>query len=258
MGVLLLADGANSPLARVVGLPKKAIGLRGRGSAIGVIANFINSRNPGEMALRQFAWARQFNAPLFAGVEEATKLSLENIVYYKGPGSHYVIMTPTKRSLLDAGVLREENPQSESLTGSGNVNIHQLTDMVKRVAKFFGLPTTLCPTQAVMIFDFSGVKRLETAATVVDGVFISAVGDALLEPFWPEGLGIMRGFMSAMDAASAAATAVTRGKKEAIVEMTKTFNVLKSVAAQSASRCLKKDLRQYRLSPQTRYVFGGS
>merc|ERR1712150_285236 len=159
--------------------------------------------------------------------------------YYKGPVSHYLIMTPTKRSLLEAGVLLEENPRSESLTGSANVNIHQLSGIVKGVAEFFGLPTTLCPTQAVMIFDFSGVKRLEAAATVVDGVFISAVGDALLEPFWPEGLGIMRGFMSAMVASSAAATAVTHGKKEAIAEMTNTFNVLKSVAAQSASKCLK-------------------
>eukprot|EP00929_Paragymnodinium_shiwhaense_P091060 TRINITY_DN51105_c0_g1_i1.p1 TRINITY_DN51105_c0_g1~~TRINITY_DN51105_c0_g1_i1.p1 ORF type:complete len:895 (-),score=145.48 TRINITY_DN51105_c0_g1_i1:69-2753(-) len=254
--VLLLADGANSPLARAVGLPKKAIGLRGKGSAIGVVANFVHTRDPSEMALRQFSWARQFNAPLFADVAKATKLDLENIVYYRGPTSHYVIMTPTKRSLLAAGVLLESNPRSGSLTGSANVNIQQLSEIVQRVAQFFGLPTTLCPTQAVMIFDFSGVKRLETAATLVDGVFVSAVGDALLEPFWPEGLGIMRGFLSAMDAASAAATAVTRGHEEAIAEMTNTFNVLKSVAAQSASRCLKKDLRQYRLSPDSRYVFG--
>jgi hypothetical protein len=31
-------------------------------------------------------------------------------------------------------------------------------------------------------------------------VFVALVGDALLEPFWPEGLGINRGFMSALDA----------------------------------------------------------
>lgn len=30
-------------------------------------------------------------------------------------------------------------------------------------------------------------------------LFVSVIGDALIEPFWPEGLGINRGLLSALD-----------------------------------------------------------
>merc|ERR1719183_2839038 len=116
-------------------------------------------------------------------------------------------MTPTKRSLAQAGVLRDERPEDRRLLHGSNVNIDRLSSMVQHIADFFGLPTELCESQGAMIFDFSGIKRLENAATTVGGVFVCAVGDALLEPFWPEGLGIIRGFMSALDAAQAAITA---------------------------------------------------
>merc|ERR1719356_1652370 len=181
---LLLADGANSPLSRKLGLRSVTLGLCGKGSAIGVVANFVNARDTAQTALRQFSWARQFNTPPFADVEDKTGLNLENIVYYKGPASHYVVMTPTKKSLLATGVLRNgQSPQGGLLDGS-NVNIQRLSSMVKRVATYFGLPTDLCESQGAMIFDFSGVKRLENAATMVggsSGIFCCAVGDALPE-----------------------------------------------------------------------------
>lgn len=258
--ILILAGGANSPLSRALGLEAKTIGLRGKGSAIGVVANFVNNRDVSQQALRQFSWARQFNTPLFAEIEDKTGVNLENIVYYKGPAQHYVVMTPTKRSLLALGVLREEQPRAGGLLHGSNVNIQRLQELVQSVAMVFSLPTKLCQSQGAMIFDFSGVKRLETPATIVgsgsSAMFCCAVGDALLEPFWPEGLGIMRGFMSALDAASAAVTAFSISKEDAITEINTTYNVLKSVAAQSASQCLQKDLRHYRLQPKSRYVLG--
>jgi len=250
---VIVADGAHSPLSRTLGLHSVALGLRGEGSAIGVVANFVNCREPAEMALRQFAWARQFNAPLFTELQEKTSLNLENIVYYKGHAQHYVVMTPTKKSLLDAGVLRDGRPQGQLLQAS-NVDVQQLSATVQRIAEFFGLPTKLCESQGAMIFDFSGIRRLENAAATVDGVFVCAVGDALLEPFWPEGLGIMRGFMSALDAASAVVVAVEGSQDAATAQLTATYNVLKSVAAQTASQCLQKDPRHYRLAPKSRYT----
>lgn len=204
--VLILANGAHSQLSRAMGLHSVDLGLRGKGSAIGVVANFVNSRDQQQMALRQFSWSRQFNLPLFARLEEQTAINLENVVYYKGQAHHYMVMTPTKRSLHQAGVLRDAAATERLLHGS-NVDVHRLSAMVKRVATFFGLPTELSESQGAMIFDFSGVQRLESAATMVAGVFVCVAGDALLEPFWPEGLGIMRGFMSALDAAWASVVA---------------------------------------------------
>jgi len=252
--VLLLADGANSPLSRTLGLRSIALGLRGKGSAIGVVANFVNDRCAEQMALRQFSWARQFNLPLFSQLADRTSINLENVVYYKGPTHHYMVMTPTRRSLLDAGVLRDGNVSSRLLHGS-NVDISRLSAMVKQVASFFHLPTELCESQGCMIFDFSGIKRLENPATFVDGIFVCAVGDALLEPFWPEGLGIMRGFMSALDAAAAVVKAASGRPKEALAQVVETYNILKSVAAQTASQCLQKDQRNYGLQPRSRYIF---
>jgi hypothetical protein len=250
---LVLADGANSRLSRALGLRPVKIGLRGKGSAIGVVANFVNNRDAQQLAVRQFSWARQFNLPLFAKLKEHTGINLENAVYYKAPAHHYIVMTPTKRSLLEAGVLRSERNASGLLHGS-NVDIQQLSAMVQGIAAFFGLPTELSESQGAMIFDFSGIQRLENAAEVVGDVFVCPVGDALLEPFWPEGLGIMRGFMSALDAVAAIVVAASGQREAALKQVQATYHVLKSVAAQTASQFLQKDLRQYRLDPKSRYI----
>merc|ERR1719277_2798805 len=110
-----------------------------------------------------------------------------------------------------------------------------------------------------MIFDFSGVRRLECPATVTQsGVFACAVGDALLEPFWPEGLGIVRGFMSALDAAAAVIVAASGRQEEAVAQLGATYNILKSVSAQTAAQCLQKDIRHYGLQPRSRYIFSHS
>jgi len=250
---LVIVSGASSPFCRSLGFRSVAVGLRGKGSAIGVVANFKNSRDQREIALRQFSWARQFNLPLFSEVERKTSVNLENVVYYKAQAHHYMVMTPTKKSLLDLGVLRDGRSTNRMLHGS-NVDLQQLSAMVQRVGNFFGLPTELCESQGAMIFDFSGVQRLESPATFVGGVFACAAGDALLEPFWPEGLGIIRGFMSALDAASAIVLAAQGRKDQAVAQLTATYNVLKSVAAQTAGQCLQKDPRQYQLQPNTRYI----
>ncbi|CAE8651935.1 unnamed protein product, partial [Polarella glacialis] len=126
-----------------------------------VVANFVNNRNAGEMALRQFSLARQFFQPLFKQLEDKTGINLENAVYYKGQAQHYIVMTPTKRSLVDLGVLREAQPASGGLLDRSNVSTECLAAMAKQVGMFFDLPTVLCESQGVMIFDFSDVQRLE-------------------------------------------------------------------------------------------------
>jgi len=251
----ILADGAKSKLSQAFGLNPRPAGLRGKGSAIGVVANFVNSREPDQMSLRQFAWARQFNQPLFAELRHRTGVDLENIVYYKGSAVHYLVATPTKQCLLSNGVLIDPNPRTE-LLDKENVNSEKLASMLQKVAEFFGLPTKFYHTQGAMIFDFSDVRRLEHAAQVsTEGLFVCAVGDALLEPFWPEGLGIIRGFMSALDAATAVRDALCSSKEAGLSSATSSYNVLKSVSAQTAAQCLQKDPMRYRLTPESRYIF---
>jgi hypothetical protein len=212
----------------------------------------VNNRDSQQLAIRQFSWARQFNLPLFAKLKGQTGINLENVVYYKAPSHHYMVMTPTKRSLLEAGVLKSERNASGLLHGS-NVDIQRLSTMVQGIAAFFGLPTELSESQGAMIFDFSGIQRQEKAAVVSGDVLVCPVGDALLEPFWPEGLGIMRGFMSVLDAVSAIVVAASGQREKAMKQVQSTYHVLKSVAAQTASQFLQKDHRNYRLDPKSRY-----
>ena len=56
----------------------------------------------------------------------------------------------------------------------------------------------------VCIFDFTNLYAARVAARVNvrkgQPLLSLIVGDSLLEPFWPEGTGCARGFLSAMDA----------------------------------------------------------
>lgn len=162
-------------------------------------------------------------------------------------------MTPTKKSLQDLGVIKDG--RCEAMLARSNVDLQQLSHMVQEIATFFGLPKELCETQGAMIFDFSGVRRLESPAVLtIGGLFVCAAGDTLLEPFWPEGLGIVRGFFSALDAASAIVLAATGAREQAVAQMTANYNILKSVTAQSSRELLHRDCKQYRLNPSTRYL----
>jgi len=82
-------------------------------------------------------------------------------------------------------------------------------------------------------------------------VLVALVGDALIEPFWPEGLGVNRGFMSALDAAWGArlhaapgrdAAALLRGQRAA-------FGVLKSLSAMTRDARLAGDDSGMKLRP---------
>ena len=104
-------------------------------------------------------------------------------------------------------------------------------------------------------------------------VVVTRVGDALQEPFWPEGLGINRGFLHALDCADlakgiadlararrghgrvdvASATALI-SRREALFNVT-----IKQVGGGNRKTELKPEVNKrrevaYRIDPATRYV----
>merc|ERR1719160_2378835 len=92
-----------------------------------------------------------------------------------------------KGCLLDTGVLKED--LAKDFLSSANLDRSELSRFARRVGKYQGIPDfSELLDKASNIFDFSETKRSESAS--VGRVFL--VGDALLEPFWPEGLGIVR------------------------------------------------------------------
>jgi 2-polyprenyl-6-methoxyphenol hydroxylase-like FAD-dependent oxidoreductase len=256
--VLVGSDGANSIVPRQCGvadeLGRMEMGLK-KNSAIGLVANFIGHAPSN---LRQFSWARQFAGEKFAALEQQAGVSLENIVYYRSGTQHYVVMTPTPESLASKGVVKD--PDVPNIVQSKNIDPVKLRSFAAAAVAHFGLPLlefAKAPNDA-SLFDFSDTSRARQSCAFLESAesspgMVALVGDALLEPFWPEGLGIMRGFLSAMDAA-AAIGAWSRGDVEKAKQISsQTFTTLKSLNGQTATRILQGDITKYSTDPASRY-----
>ncbi|CAD7948899.1 unnamed protein product [Amoebophrya sp. A25] len=262
----------------------------------------MSPRSP--LEVRQFSWARQFNAAFFQKIEKISSLILENVVYYRGPDTHYIIMTPTRVSLKACGV---------ELSQAGSVWKPRLRDHLRKLLDWLGIHGEFCPEPCdVMAFDFSRTMRastgfvcrgiastssiqqpeVDTSTTGMNknaakarpetasprttrsssgttpgagddhevvgpqgGLFppVALVGDALLEPFWPEGLGIIRGFLGALDCCWALDCANFLPDAVLLDHATQVFTILKSIHAQSRGHYLQKEESKWDVNPATRY-----
>uniref|UniRef100_A0A8D1T4T8 F-actin monooxygenase n=1 Tax=Sus scrofa TaxID=9823 RepID=A0A8D1T4T8_PIG len=181
--------------------------------AIAITANFINRNTTAEAKVEEISGvAFIFNQKFFQELREATGIDLENIVYYKDD-THYFVMTAKKQSLLDKGVILHDYADTELLLSRENVDQEALLNYAREAADFstqqqlpsldfainhYGQPD-------VAMFDFTCMYASENAALVREHnghqLLVALVGDSLLEPFWPMGTGIARGFLAAMDSA---------------------------------------------------------
>mmetsp|Transcript_76810 Transcript_76810/g.217349 ORF Transcript_76810/g.217349 Transcript_76810/m.217349 type:complete len:1008 (-) Transcript_76810:403-3426(-) len=282
VAVLVGSDGLSCRVGRSMGLEIAESGSLRAEDAIGLVCNFAPLGGAAEeRALRSFSLARQFYGPLFGELGKATGVELENIVYTKSKRSHYFVMTPTRRCLISSGVVRSAS-QKPMLAGD-NVDRAALDAFVRRVVAFRFKPEE--PTLAEVagqatagelhfadggpqLFDFSKLRRAAEGITFVqqgdsgslEGVtggetmLVALAGDALLEPFWPEGLGIVRGFFSALDVSSTAAMWAAGASQEQVQQhFSAAFAQLKSLGAQTRTRVLRSEEKAFGLAPSTRY-----
>jgi hypothetical protein len=280
------ASGMDSSVWRSAGLETVEVGNLRSEDAIGLVCNFAPSQGSsagGDRSLRSFALARQFYDKLFQQLEAATGAVLENIVYTRSKVSHYFVMTPTRRCLEDCGVLRD--PAARPILSPSNVDRTALDGLVRRIVGFrfregqatlpeavaavAGKEATgeLCYADAgPQLFDFSKMKRAAEGltfmappasagkATETHQLLVALAGDALVEPFWPEGLGIVRGFFGALDVAHAASRWAVGARPRAVrKEFTAAYGQLKTLAAASRCRVLRDDESKYALAPASRY-----
>mmetsp|Transcript_79284 Transcript_79284/g.157000 ORF Transcript_79284/g.157000 Transcript_79284/m.157000 type:complete len:834 (-) Transcript_79284:97-2598(-) len=287
------ADGPRSRVAAAHGLePREAAGFRRGAASLGLVANFTNLQSPAEKGRRSFSLARQFYGPLFEACERETGVALENVVCYVSQQMHYFVMTPTRRNLQDLGILAtdvgspghnssEERPPVRAADAAG------LARVARAVAAFAWKPDEpALPTEtldalvgAPSLFDFSSTRRAacglcmargpvpSSALSEVDGstgiatprqeaqLLVGLCGDALIEPFWPEGLGIARGFLAALDLVSAVKVwAESDGDLDAAaMHFEACFRQLKSLSASTSAAVLRSDVQAYGLDPSTRY-----
>ncbi|XP_064334889.1 F-actin-monooxygenase MICAL3 isoform X8 [Camelus dromedarius] len=230
--------------------------------AIAITANFINRNTTAEAKVEEISGvAFIFNQKFFQELREATGIDLENIVYYKDD-THYFVMTAKKQSLLDKGVILHDYADTELLLSRENVDQEALLNYAREAADFstqqqlpsldfainhYGQPD-------VAMFDFTCMYASENAALVREHnghpLLVALVGDSLLEPFWPMGTGIARGFLAAMDSAwMVRSWSLGRSPLEVLAERESIYRLLPQTTPENVS----KNFSQYSIDPVTRY-----
>ncbi|XP_045410561.1 F-actin-monooxygenase MICAL3 isoform X4 [Lemur catta] len=230
--------------------------------AIAITANFINRNTTAEAKVEEISGvAFIFNQKFFQELREATGIDLENIVYYKDD-THYFVMTAKKQSLLDKGVILHDYADTELLLSRENVDQEALLNYAREAADFstqqqlpsldfainhYGQPD-------VAMFDFTCMYASENAALVREQnghqLLVALVGDSLLEPFWPMGTGIARGFLAAMDSAwMVRSWSQGTNPLEVLAERESIYRLLPQTTPENVS----KNFSQYSIDPVTRY-----
>ncbi|XP_073477651.1 F-actin-monooxygenase MICAL3 isoform X13 [Aquarana catesbeiana] len=254
--VIIGADGRRNTLA---GFRRKEF--RGK-LAIAITANFINRNTTAEAKVEEISGvAFIFNQKFFQDLREATGIDLENIVYYKDD-THYFVMTAKKQSLLEKGVILQDYADTEMLLSRANVDQEALLNYATEAARFSTnqqLPTLDFAINHygqpdVAMFDFTCMYASENAALVRERnshrLLVALVGDSLLEPFWPMGTGIARGFLAAMDSAwMVRSWAQGASPLEVVAERESIYRLLPQTTPENVS----KNFNQYSIDPTTRY-----
>ncbi|XP_062318253.1 protein-methionine sulfoxide oxidase mical3a isoform X31 [Osmerus eperlanus] len=254
--VIIGADGRRNTLA---GFRRKEF--RGK-LAIAITANFINRNTTAEASVEEISGvAFIFNQKFFQDLREATGIDLENIVYYKDD-THYFVMTAKKQSLLEKGVILHDYADTEMLLSRANVDQTALLSYAREAADFSTnqqLPTLDFAINHygqpdVAMFDFTCMYASENAALVRQRhghqLLVALVGDSLLEPFWPMGTGIARGFLAAMDSAwMVRSWAQGNTTLEVLAERESIYRLLPQTTPENVS----KNFSHYSVNPTTRY-----
>ncbi|CAL9703161.1 unnamed protein product [Knipowitschia caucasica] len=235
--------------------------LRGK-LAIGITTNFVNRHTSAEAQVAEISGvARIYRQKFFQDLLTQTGIDLENIVYYKDD-THYFVMTAKKKSLLKKGVIKQDFANAEELLSRSNVDYEALCQYAHDAADFCTegkLPDLEFALnhkgkKDVAMFDFTCMHRAENASMVRERrgkkLLIALVGDCLMEPFWPLGTGIARGFLAAFDTAwMVKSWGMGTPHLKILAERESVYQLLSQTTPENTS----KNYSAYSLNPKTRY-----
>lgn len=231
--------------------------------AIAITANFKNRHTTAEAKVEEISGvAFIFNQRFFQELRDETGIDLENIVYYKDD-THYFVMTAKKQSLLEKRVILQDFMDTELLLSPENVDQNALQAYAREAADFstnqqlpsldfamnhYGHPD-------VAMFDFTCMYASEHAAMVYQRhshrLLVTLVGDSLLEPFWPMGTGIARGFLAALDSAWMIRSWAQGDSPLEVLAMREN---LYRILPQTTPENMQKNISLYTVDPTTRYA----
>ncbi|XP_039648080.1 protein-methionine sulfoxide oxidase mical3b isoform X6 [Perca fluviatilis] len=255
--VIIGADGRRNTLP---GFRRKEF--RGK-LAIAVTANFKNRNTTAEAKVEEISGvAFIFNQRFFQQLRQETGIDLENIVYYKDD-THYFVMTAKKQSLLQKRVIKQDFADTALLLSRTNVDQNALQVYAREAADFstnHQLPSLDFAVNQrgqpdVAMFDFTSMYASENAAAVRQRhghtLLVTLVGDSLLEPFWPMGTGIARGFLAALDSA----WMIRRWSQGAApLDVLADRESLYRLLPQTTPENLQKNFSLFTVDPTTRYL----
>uniref|UniRef100_K3WM31 Uncharacterized protein n=1 Tax=Globisporangium ultimum (strain ATCC 200006 / CBS 805.95 / DAOM BR144) TaxID=431595 RepID=K3WM31_GLOUD len=248
---VLGASGTQDKLSEQSGIKRFVFS---RKEAIGLVCYFPNHGTTEEKNVAEFSWTIQFKQQMFAKMREIG-VDLENIVYYRGE-MHYVVMTPKRENLIEQGVLKVDYPNVADLVMDDNISKPVLHEYLKRIVKFVNIPQK-SDFARVRVFDFSSRTRADKAASILTSkgkkLYVGLIGDSLMEPFWPEGLGTCRGFLSALDGCWMVAQIGFNSDEQILADRELAYRIIQHVSGFRRDD-LQKNVRKYNVDPKTRYV----
>jgi hypothetical protein len=239
----------------------KQIEMRGA-LAIGITCNFVNNCTPEENKVEEISGiAYQFKPAFFEDMYSQHGVKLENIVYYKDE-THYFVMTATKGSLLQQGVILKDDTDPARLLHPSNVSHAHLETFTRKAINYCTnnqLPWLEFKTLSngkpdIAMFDFTSIKKSAHAARIVERhqkkLLMALVGDSLVEPFWPTGSGMGRGVLSALDTAwTIRQFALGKPPLAILLERENIFKLL----PQTGNDTQQANFKAYTINPSTRY-----
>ena len=165
----------------------------------------------------------------FQKINEGADADLEALIYYKASFHNYTILTPKRANLVKNGLSGKVYHHTVSrgmLDGDSRVEEkRKLKEYCKKILKIAGIPVDdqlpndgfVDAPNDVMAFDFAecwntrksicfnlpppgySVSEMGRYPGRTPHPIIALAGDSLLEPFWPMGLGLKRGWHAIFD-----------------------------------------------------------
>jgi len=183
---------------------------------------FEHGQEPGDMNRTKMVF-KEF----FGKIQEEADADIENLIYYKASMHNYTILVPKRADLVKHGLSGRVYTFHQGREGGGKQDEEKekLKAYCRRVLQAAGIPVDeelsnggfVGVPNDCMAFDFAECWNTKKSLhfnlpppnydVAEDGEwegrklvpFIALAGDALLEPFWPMGLGLKRGWQAIMD-----------------------------------------------------------
>ena len=257
--IVICASGKKVPIP---GFDRKSLEAK---MSIAITANFVNNNSVEERKVQEIpGLSKQYDLEFFKNLENKTGIRLENIVYYKDL-THYFVMTAKKDSLIKKGVIKYLGDR-ETLLSPENVDRAALEAYAIEAASLSTshfskeLPKTPLAEwkdkKDVSIFDFTNLYTSQNACRVQErkghSLLLCLIGDSLMEPFWPEGTGIGRGFLSVFDTAWFVKRFIEE-PTDKVYEVIREREKLYSLLRQTTDSRLKENYKKWTINPTSRY-----